>query len=344
MLKSSKNLYMALIMCVALGATAAIATNFADAGSTSTNAPSAAGPTASAIALQDAFIAVYQRVSPSVVQIQTPSGLGSGVVYDTKGHIVTNDHVVAGARTFVVTTAAGKWAHATLVGEFAADDLAVIKVTTPSALRAATFADSTKLRVGQIAVAIGNPLGLASSVTDGIVSAINRQVPEGNGITLRNAIQTSAPINPGNSGGALADIQGRVIGIPTLAAASSQSGGSAAGIGFAIPSSVVKDIAAQLIRYGRVVNSHRAYLGVQVADTGRGVYVASVASDGPAGRAGIVVGDLITSVAGKATLTSDDLGAVLAGLRPNQPTKLQITRQNGATTAVTVTLGELPGS
>lgn len=340
-----KRLYAALATCIALAAVAAISTSFADAGSTSTKTPAGTLATApSATALQNAFIAAYRRVSPSVVQIQTPSGLGSGIVFDTKGHIVTNDHVVAGATALVVTTASGKRLQATLVGGFPADDLAVIRVTTPSALRAATFADSTKLRVGQIAIAIGNPLGLSSSVTDGIVSALNRQVPEGNGTTLRNAIQTSAPINPGNSGGALVDIEGRVIGIPTLAAASSQSGSAAAGIGFAVPSSVVKDIAGQLIRYGRVVNSHRAYLGVQVGDTGRGVYVGSVVANGPAAKAGIVIGDLITSVAGKPTMTSDDLGAILAGLRPNQTTKLRITRQNGAATTVTITLGELPGS
>jgi putative serine protease PepD len=338
-----KKLYVTLTICAALAATAAIATTFADAGSTSANTRSVAAATPpSATALQNAFIAVYQRVSPSVVQIQTADGLGSGIVYDAKGHIVTNDHVVTGSTAFVVTTASGKRLQATLVGEFAADDLAVIKVTQ-SRLRAATFTDSTKLRVGQIAIALGNPLGLASSVTDGIVSALNRQVPEGNGVTLRNAIQTSAPINPGNSGGALVDIQGRVIGIPTLAAAGSQSGSAAAGIGFAIPSSVVKDIAGQLIRYGRVINTHRAYLGVQIGDTGRGVYVASVTRNGPAAKAGIVVGDLITSVAGKPTLTSDDLGAILAGLRPNQTTKVRITRQNGTTATVTVTLGELPG-
>jgi putative serine protease PepD len=333
-----KKLVIILTLCVA-GAAAAIATNMADAGSAST---SAASPPATA--LQNAFIAVYKRVSPSVVQIQTPSGLGSGIVFDTKGHIVTNDHVVADAESLVVTTASGNRLQATLVGEFPADDLAVIKVATPSALRAATFTDSTELRVGQIAIAIGNPLGLSSSVTDGIVSALNRQVPEGNGVTLRNAIQTSAPINPGNSGGALVDIQGRVIGIPTLVAASSQSGNAAAGIGFAVPSSVVKDIAGQLIRNGRVVNTHRAYLGVQISDTGRGVYVAAVSPGGPAAKAAILVGDVIVAVAGRPTLNSDELGAVLAGLKPNQSVKVQLTHQNGSQGTVTVTLGELPGT
>jgi S1-C subfamily serine protease len=173
----------------------------------------------------------------------------------------------------------------TLVGAFAPDDLAVIKVA-PSDLRPATFADSSRLRVGDLALAIGNPLGPSSSVTEGIVSALNRQAPEGNGVVLPNAIQTSAPINPGNSGGALVDISGRVIGIPTLAAADPQMGGAAAGIGFAIPSNVVTDIAGQIIEYGHVVDSHRAYLGIAIGDTGgEGVYVGSVTPGSPTARA-----------------------------------------------------------
>ena len=111
-------------------------------------------------------------------------------------------------------------------------------------------------------MAIGNPLGLSSSVTQGIVSALGRSSSEGGGVTLPNTIQTSAPINPGNSGGALVDIQGRVIGVPTLAASDPQLGGAAAGIGFAIPSNTVRDIAGQIVKNGKVVNSHRAYLGI----------------------------------------------------------------------------------
>ena len=167
-----------------------------------------------------------------------------------KGHIVTNAHVVSGATSVTVTTSTGKRLNGTLVGEFPEDDLAVIKVDG-SGLHPATFADSSKLVVGQIAIAIGNPLGLSSSVTEGIVSALNRQEPEGNGVTLQNAIQTSAAINPGNSGGALVDILGRVIGIPTLAAQDPQFGGAAAGIGFAIPSNTVLDIAGQIAKNGR---------------------------------------------------------------------------------------------
>jgi putative serine protease PepD len=206
--------------------------------------------------LQNAFINVYRQVSPSVVQIKTSSGLGSGIVFDSQGDIVTNNHVVNGSTTFTVTTSTGKQLNGTLVGTFPPDDLAVIKVSG-GGLKPAAFADSSKLQVGAIAMAIGNPLGLASSVTEGIVSGLNRQEPEGNGVTLPNAIQTSAPINPGNSGGALVDIQGRVIGIPTLAASDPQLGGAAVGIGFAIPSNVVHDIPSPIVKNGKVVSRCR---------------------------------------------------------------------------------------
>jgi S1-C subfamily serine protease len=243
-----------------------------------------------------------------------------------------------------VTTSKGKRLKGTLVGSFHADDLAVIIVTGSAGLRPAVFADSSKLRVGQIAMAIGNPLGLSSSVTQGIVSALGRSSSEGGGITLPNTIQTSAPINPGNSGGALADIQGRVIGVPTLAASDPQLGGAAAGIGFAIPSNTVKDIAGQIVEHGKVVNSNRAYLGVNIGDTGEGVYVGSVGSGTPAARAGIRAGDVIVAVGGKQTLSSDALGTVLASHRPGQTVKVKIVRQNGSSTTVNVKLGEYPGS
>ena len=299
---------------------------------------------ATASALQATFINVFRKVSPSVVQIKTSDGLGSGVVFNSKGYIVTNDHVVSGSSSFTVTTSTGKQLKATLVGEFAADDLAVIKVDGSAGLRPATFANSSKLSVGEIAMAIGNPLGLSSSVTEGIVSALNRQAPEGNGVTLQNAIQTSAPINPGNSGGALVDIQGRVIGIPTLAAADPQFGGAAAGIGFAIPSNTVVNIAGQIAKSGHVTSSGRAYLGVQIGDTGTGVYIGAVTAGGPAATAGLSVGDVITAVGGKPTTNSDDLGSVLAGFRPGQTVKVTIMRQTGATATLNVTLGELPSS
>src|SRR5581483_11660815 len=236
------------LLVAALAALAALLVGFASGrATTSTRATSAAGSVGEQ--LQNVFVGVYRKVAPSVVQIETPEALGSGVVFDVEGDIVTNAHVVGTATTFTVTTSAGKQLRGTLVGSFAADDLAVIKVKGGS-LRPATFADSSKLRVGDIAMAIGNPLGLSSSVTEGIVSALGRQEPEGNGRVLQNAIQTSAPINPGNSGGALVSITGNVIGIPTLAAADPQLGGAASGIGFAIPSNTVKRIAGQIVKFG----------------------------------------------------------------------------------------------
>jgi S1-C subfamily serine protease len=194
---------------------------------------------------------------PSVVQIQSPGKLGSGIVFDGDGDIVTNAHVVAGARSFTVTTPDGTHHRATLRGTFPANDLAVIR-TTDKALKPARFGESSNLKVGERALAIGNPLGLRSSVTDGIVSATSRSVSEGNGVTLKSVVQTSAAINPGNSGGALIDLTGAVIGIPTLAATDPELGGSAApGVGFAISSNTVKKIAGQLISQGHVVNLDR---------------------------------------------------------------------------------------
>jgi S1-C subfamily serine protease len=180
---------------------------------------------------------VIKQVLPSVVEIRTSSGLGSGVVFDDRGNIVTNAHVVGDSTTFQVQLAgraepvAGR-----LVGTYPPDDLAVIRLTSPEGARPATFAASGDVAVGDLVLAMGNPLGLSSSVTNGIVSAVGRTISEpaedGNpGATISNTIQTSASINPGNSGGALVDLQGRVIGIPTLAALSPQTGGAPADFG-----------------------------------------------------------------------------------------------------------------
>jgi putative serine protease PepD len=299
-------------------------------------------PTMSGITLQDAFVSVNRRVSPSVVQIETSDGLGSGIVFDGKGNIVTNAHVVGTATTFRVTTPAGKILMGKLVGVFAQDDIAVVKVVGRT-LRPAAFGDSNALQVGDIAMAIGNPLGLQSSFTEGVVSALGRDESEGNGVTLRNAIQTSAAINPGNSGGALVNISGEVIGIPTLAANDPQLGGAAAGIGFAIPGNDVRDYASQIIAHGRVIDTHRAYLGVRIGQTNAGVYLGSVTPGGPAAEAGIKVGDVITAVDGKETRTPDALGAALASEKPGQTVTLGILGQNGSKRSVKVTLGQFPG-
>jgi S1-C subfamily serine protease len=308
----------------------------------STRSAQVVSPSSSALALQNAIVGVVHAVSPSVVQIQDSLGLGSGIVFDTKGDIVTNAHVVQGAGKFTVTTSSGKQFAAKLVGKFPADDLAVIRVSG-ARIAPAQFEDSSRVKVGDIAIAIGNPLGLRSSVTEGIVSAFRVAVPEGNAVTLPAAIQTSAAINPGNSGGALVDIEGRVIGIPTLAATDPELGGSAPGIGFAIPSNVVKDIAGQLAAHGKVVDSHRAYLGVFIADTGNGVLITKLASNGPAAKAGIKPGDVIVSVNGKPTPDSDTLSAVLATLKPGQTVPVVVRHQSGTKSTVRVSLAQFPG-
>jgi S1-C subfamily serine protease len=227
----------------------------------------------SAPALQRDYVAVVAHVLPSVVQITTAQGLGSGVVFDNQGDIVTNDHVVGQATHLQVRLPASPTkVTASLVGTYSPDDLAVIKLDQRpvTALTPASFGNSAQLRIGDIVLAVGNPLGLSGSVTNGIVSATGRTVAEPQsvdspGATLPDIVQTSAAINPGNSGGALVDLSGQVIGIPTLAALDPQTGGgSAPGIGFAIPSNIVTDIAGQIIQHGHVVNSHRAQLGVAV--------------------------------------------------------------------------------
>jgi putative serine protease PepD len=297
------------------------------------------------LALQSAFVKVVSSISPSVVQIEDQTGLGSGIVLNKAGYIVTNNHVVTGAKAFTVTTLDGKRYRAKLVGSFPPDDLAVIKVSGAN-LKPATFADSSKLKAGDLAVAIGNPLGFRSSVTEGIVSAFRQGMPEEGGkVILPSVIQTSAEINPGNSGGALVDITGRVIGIPTLAATDPELGGSAAGIGFAIPSNLVADIAGQIVAHGKVVDSHRAYLGVSVGDTnGHGVIVGAVKRGGAAAKAGIRTGDTIESVNDRQTPTTLDLAAVLAELQPGKTVPVAVKHENGAKAIIQVTLSAYPGT
>ncbi|MGW0230280.1 S1C family serine protease [Actinopolymorpha singaporensis] len=314
-----------------------------------------AAPGGEAQALQRDYEAVVRHTLISVVQLNvTGGGLGSGIIYDKQGHIVTNAHVLGRSTSVQVLLATGGaplTAH--LVAAYTPSDLAVVKLDQPRALAPAAFADSTKLRVGQIVLAMGNPLGLSGSVTSGIISAVGRTVPESSrdgvpGTTITSMIQTSAPINPGNSGGALVDLTGKVVGIPTLAATDPQveGGGVAAGIGFAIPSNTVTRIAGQIISHGRVVNSGRAALGVTgttVTDpqgTPIGVGVVSVRTGSGAANAGILRGDVITAVNGVRTPTSAALGEVVAQHRPGQLVTVSIRRQ-GKDATVKVKLGQL---
>ncbi|GAA3844726.1 S1C family serine protease [Streptomyces phyllanthi] len=304
--------------------------------------------------LQNDYQKVIRDVLPSVVQIRTSEGLGSGVVYDAQGHIVTNAHVVGDERTFGVTIANSEnELDATLVYAYPQQDLAVVKLdTVPDGLKAVTFQDSGRVQVGQIVLAMGSPLGLSSSVTQGIVSATGRTVTEPAsegrpGATIANMVQTSAAINPGNSGGALVDLDGRVIGIPTLAAVDPGLGeGAAPGIGFAIPASTVRTLADQIVENGRVTDSGRAALGITgrtvVGDDSRpeGVAVAEVVEGGAADRAGIEPGDVITGLGDTEITTITSLSEALAEARPGDRTTVTYTR-NGREQTVEVTLGEL---
>jgi putative serine protease PepD len=307
---------------------------------------------AAAEALETAYVQVIGQVLPSVVEIRSSSGLGSGVVYNDQGDIVTNAHVVGTEQQFqVLASGSAGPLQATLVGSYPPNDLAVVRVTGADGLRPAEFGNSSDVKVGQIVLAMGNPLGLAATVTNGIVSAKGRTVSEpatsdSPGATLPDAIQTSADINPGNSGGALVDLDGQVIGIPTLAAVDPRAGAAAPGIGFAIPSNQVKRIADQLVKDGVVTDSGRAALGVRVTtvvdQSGKpvGVGVVDVVPGGPAASAGIQPGDVIVSVDGKDTPSSEALGAVLAELKPGDTVPVTVQR-GGSPVELEVTLGEL---
>ncbi len=291
---------------------------------------------------------------PSVVQVGASDSLGSGIVYDDKGHIVTNAHVVGDEKEFEVSVATGeKDLKASLVSSYPEQDLAVIKLDrVPGGLRAAKFGDADKVEMGQIVLAMGSPLGLSSSVTQGIVSALGRTVSEssaggGTGATLADMVQTSAAINPGNSGGALVNLDSEVIGIPTLAATDPQLGGSAApGIGFAIPVSTVRTVADQIIRSGRVTDSGRAGLNI----TGRtvvdaeyrpaGVAIVSAPKGGAAAKAGLRAGDIITRIGDTPVTTITSLSEALANDEPGQKVRLTYTRGEEKRTAE-VTLGEI---
>lgn len=200
-------------------------------------------------ALQEAAIA---KVEPAVVELKVTTAqgqqIGSGVIIDTKGDIVTNNHVVSGEQTIEVVLSNGSIEQAQLVGTAAADDLAVVRIQPFAHMTVAQIGDSSRLVVGQEVLAIGNPLGITETATKGIVSALNRSVTETAGITIPNAIQTDAALNPGNSGGALINLQGQLVGIPTLTAVNTESNTAANGVSFAIPSNLVQTAVQQILQ------------------------------------------------------------------------------------------------
>jgi putative serine protease PepD len=310
----------------------------------------------SASRLQDQYEQVVRDVLPSVVQISTSDSTGSGVVYDSKGDIVTNEHVIGSATTVKVQDSVGNETfNAKVVGEFAPDDLAVIRVDgDASSLKPAEFANSDDAQIGQIVLAMGNPLGLTDSVTQGIVSATGRTVgsnePGGGKALITAAIQTSAAINPGNSGGALVTLDDEVIGVPTLAATLPDQGGAAPGIGFAIPSNTVKNIANQLIKNGKVTNSDRATLGITAqtaaSPTGQpaGVAVLAVDQGEAADMAGIQAGDVIVGINDHSVNSVQELESTLSQLKPGTKVTIKYTRGGGAVRQGTGTLDSLSSS
>jgi len=260
---------LTLLLAVVLGVGMFAGWQFSRTGSTDTTtavSQSGTGSATTAPSLTSNNIeavreAVIAKVRPAVVQVNVStsngSAIGSGVIIDRRGYIVTNNHVVDGAQSVEVVLYNGTNLQAQLVGTDPADDLAVLKITPPSSgLTVITLGDSSKLQVGQEVLAIGNPLGITQTVTNGIISSVGRNVSEGQGgATITNAIQTDAPINPGNSGGALVDMQGNLIGIPTLTAIDPEFNTPANGVGFAIPSNHVASIVPQIIQTGSVTQN-----------------------------------------------------------------------------------------
>ena len=290
---------------------------------------------------------VAKLATPGVVEVDATSSSsspfpfggggaaeGSGFVYDTAGHIVTNQHVVDGASSVKVKLPDGTVYTAAVVGTDISSDLAVLKIDAPaSKLTPLALGDSTTLAVGDGVVAIGNPFGLDETVTSGIVSALDREIQAPDGTPIEGAIQTDAAVNHGNSGGPLLDLQGKVVGI--TAQIKSESGGSD-GVAFAIPSNTIRNVVEQLIARGKV---QHALLGIAPADAvGGGVRVVSVEAATGAGRAGIEAGDVITTVDGTRLADAAQLRALIDAHKPGDRVTVTL-RRGDASKTLTVTLG-----
>ncbi|MEU8078577.1 trypsin-like peptidase domain-containing protein [Catellatospora citrea] len=327
----------AVVLALGSGvAGAVIATNYAEDGKITVSSGSTA---AAPVVDRSSLSGVAKAMQPSVVNISTGSGEGSGIVLTEDGYILTNNHVVAGAQNqdVTVTLSSGKKVPAKVVGTDPRTDLGVVKANT-NGLTLAPFGDSDQVAVGDTVLAIGSPLGLRGSVTAGIISARDRtiSVGEGRSTSLSGLLQTDAPINPGNSGGALVNTKGEVIGINTAIATNGSSDGNI-GVGFAIPSNKAKGIAEQIMN-GKPV-SH-PYLGVSVtASNEGGAAVSAVTENSPANKAGLQKGDIISKFNGKIINDSDDLVSAVQSGTVGQQVTVEFTRNGEAKTA-TVTLGE----
>lgn len=309
------------------------------------------------------FIELYKQVSPSVVHIAVDSGQGSGFVYDADGYIVTNNHVVAGAQTIVVTFPDGDSYDANVVGTDVGSDLAVIKIDVqPGDIQALPLADSDNLQVGQLVLAIGSPFGLANTLTTGIISGLDRlfpgaQSPDGGSYNIPDIIQTDAAINPGNSGGPLLDTSGRVIGVNSAIESPVRA---SSGVGFAVPSNVVAIVIPQLMNGGKASTPWLGVSGTELnaalAETlnldrdQRGIVLASVIAGGPAEIAGVHAGDPATGLGGDVIVGIDNhevrafddlLGYIVGKTKVGQTVELQILR-DGELITIPVTLAERP--
>jgi 2-alkenal reductase len=296
-----------------------------------------------------ATIEIFERVSPSVVQVTARSAAnplaeeepgqgatGTGFIWDSDGHIVTNDHVVQGAREVAVRFASGEVARAELVGTAQNYDLAVLRIrSTTRQPPPLALGSSSELKVGQSAFAVGNPFGLDQSMTSGIISALKRRLPTQSGREISNVIQTDAAINPGNSGGPLLDSAGRLIGVTTAIISPS---GSNAGIGFAVPADIVNRVVPELIKNGRVQTPGIGIVAGSEAVSARlgieGVIVVRTVPSGPAERAGVrgvdmssgAIGDVVTQVDGKPVRRLSDLTDQLEQVGAGKQVRLTLKR------------------
>jgi len=301
-----------------------------------TDATSTTAVAASQILLEaeEPVAAVAAALLPSMVQIEAGFGLGSGFVYE-EGHVLTAAHVVEGSNAVVVRFADGNQAQGAVLGTDTVHDVAVIEVDTNDTPVAPLALDEA-LVVGQLAVALGSPWGLEQTVTSGVVSAVDRPVANINSVQV--LIQTDASINPGNSGGALADRQGRVIGVNIQIFTQS---GSNSGVGFAVPISVAHDIAQRIVA-GTPIET--AYLGVTGEDaTGdqAGALITEIVASGPAAGSGLQVGDLVTAVDALGVRSMTDLAGRIRSYSPEDSVVLDVIR-NGESITLTVTLGVRP--
>ena len=287
-------------------------------------------------------IRVAREITPTVVSVSRQGGSGSGVIISRDGVVLTNAHVVGGARAVEVGLADGRSLRGQVIGTDESIDVAVVRVSA-SNLPAAPIGDSDKLEVGQSAIAIGNPLGLDRTVTSGVVSAVNRNP---RGIALDGLIQTDAAISPGNSGGPLVDSRGRVIGINTAVL----SGAGASGLGFAVPINLANDVVRQILTTGRIT---RAFIGIEYGELDpelarqfglpvkEGIIIGRVEPGSPAARSGLRVQDIIVRANDTAITSGGDLRRVLRALAPGATIRLEVVRPSGRQT-ISLRLGEAP--